>query len=209
LQQEIAQAEIEQAKHTPGSYYYNLVIQDLQNKYAQLRKYEEEAARAEVPSQLFDLYQQNVLSFLDFLSVMKGRYHEATFKDQRNALDVLGVTVTVSAPASFAPAVTHIDTDKEWLSLVEASELTGIDPKVLSYRAGRGEFATTKRDESRRCTYVHRDELNRWLGSVILNLRRSRDDIQPRVEIIYSPIFSGVQSSLIYTSVPISASSAG
>jgi hypothetical protein len=50
-----------------------------------LRKYEEEAARAEAPAQLLHLYQQKVLSFLDFLSVMKGRYHEATFKEQRNA----------------------------------------------------------------------------------------------------------------------------
>jgi site-specific DNA recombinase len=202
LQQEIAQAEVEQAKHAPGSYYYNLVTQDLQNKYAQLRKYEEEAARAEVPGQLLDLYQQNVLSFLDFLSVMKGRYHEATFKEQRNALDVLGVTVHVSAPATVTPAVTHVEADKEWLSLVEAGELTGIDPKVLSYRAGKGEFVTTKREESHRCTYVHRDELNRWLGSVVLRPRRHRDDIQPRVEINYSPIFTGVQSSLMYTSVP-------
>ena len=209
LQQEIAQAEIEQAKHAPGSYYYNLVTQDLQNKYTQLRKYEEEATRAEVPATLLNLYQQNVLSFLDFLSVMKGRYHEATFKEKRNALDVLGVTVQVSAPIIISPAITHVETDKEWLSLVEAAALADIDPKVLSYRASRDELATTKRDESHRCTYVHRDELNRFLPTLKLRPQKYRDDIQPRVEINYSPIFTGVQSPLMYAWVPSKAFVAG
>lgn len=196
LQQEVAQAEAEQSKHAQGSYYYNLVTQDLQHKQAQLRKYEEESKHAEVPNQLLNLYQQQVLSFLDFLSVMKGRYHEATFKEKRNALDVLGVTVHVSAPILVSPPVTHVETDKEWLSLVEAGALTGVDPKTLSYRACKGEFATTKRDESRRCTYVHRDELNRFLPTLKLRPRHVHTDILPRVEITYSPIFTGVQSSL-------------
>ncbi len=197
LTQEIAHAEVEQTKHTPGSYYYNLISQDLQNKRAQLRKYEEESKHAEVPAQLLDLYQQNVLNFLNFLSVMKGKYHEASFKEMRNALDVLGVSVQVSAPLMFTPPVTHVETDKEWLSLVEAGALSGIDPKVLGYRASKGEFTTTKRDESRRNTYVHRDELNRFLPTVTLRPQRYRDDIQPRVNITYSPIFTGVQSCLM------------
>ena len=138
-----------------------------------------------------------MLSFLDFLSVMKGKYHEATFKEKRNALDVLGVTVTVSAPQQVIPITTRVETDKEWLSLVEAGQLTGIDPKIFSYRATRREFETVKRDESRRCTYVHRDELNRWLADLTLHPRRSRDEVDTRVEINYSPIFKGVQPSLI------------
>ena len=85
LQEEIAQAEIEQAKHTPGSYYYNLVTADIQQKQAELRKYEEQAKHASTNEQLLDLYQRQVLNFLDFLSVMKGRYHEASFKEKRNA----------------------------------------------------------------------------------------------------------------------------
>jgi len=209
LTQEIAQAETELAKHTPGSYYYNLVSQDIQNKQQQLRKYEEESKHAEVSEQLLDIYQQSVLSFLDFLSVMKGRYHEATFKEKRNALDVLGVMVSVSPAGQAEHIATQVETDKEWLSLVEAAQLTGIKPNALGYRASKGEFATTKRDESRRCTYVHRDELNRFLTSMIYKPRRLRDDIQPRVEINYSPIFTGVQSSSIWTSAPIKAFSAG
>jgi hypothetical protein len=128
---------------------------------------------------------------------MKGKYHEATFKEKRNALDVLGVTVTVSAAMQLTPVVTHIETDKEWLSLVEAGKLAGIDPKVLSYRAGKGEFGTSKRDESRRCTYVHRDELNRFLADLKLHPRHSRDEVETRVEITYQPILPGVQSSLM------------
>jgi hypothetical protein len=140
---------------------------------------------------------------------MKGKYHEATFKEKRNALDVLGVTVQVSPAVQASPAVTHVVTDKEWLSLVEAGELAGVSPKVLSYRASIGEFATCKRDESRRCTYVHRDELNRFLPTLKLHPRHMRDDIQPRVEITYSPIFTGVQSSFMKTSLPMNAFMAG
>ncbi len=202
ITQELTYAEAERSKHIPGSYYYQLISQDIQNKQVLARKYEEESKHAEVSEQLLDIYQQSVLNFLEFLSVMKGRYHEATFKEKRNALDVLGVTVTVSPAGQLKPAVTQVATDKEWLSLVEAGELTGIDPKALSYRAGRGEFQTTKRDESRRCTYVHRDELNRFLANLTLKPRRLRDDIQPRVEINYSPIFTDVQSSLINVWVP-------
>ena len=209
LTQEIAYAEAERDKHAPGSYYYQLTSQDIQNKQAQLRKYEEESKHAEVSEQLLDVYQQNVLSFLDFLSVMKGRYHEATFKEKRNALDVLGVMVQVSPAEQADPVVTHVDTDKEWLSLVEAGELAGVSSKVLSYRARIGEFATRKRDESRRCTYVHRDELNRFLPTLKLHPRHLRDDIQPRAEITYSPIFTGVQSSLMKTPVPMNAFMAG
>ena len=209
LRQALAQAESEQAKHSPGSYYYNLVTQDIQSKQEQLRKYEEQATHASTNEQLLDLYQRQVLSFLDFLSVMKGRYHEASFKEKRNALVVLGVRVAVSAPPQVEPLTRRVETDKEWLSLVEAGALSGIDPKVLSYRASKGEFTTTKRDESRRCTYVHRDELNRFLGSVVLKPQRLRDDAGARAETTYSPIFTGVQSPLMYAWVPSKAFMAG
>src|SRR5260370_41709970 len=100
---------------------------DIQNNQQQPLKDEEESNHAEVSKQLLDIYQQSVLSFLDFLSVMKGRYHEASFKERRNALDVLGVMVSVSAVAVESPVITQVETSKEWLSFVEAGELTGID----------------------------------------------------------------------------------
>ena len=209
LRQELAQAEIEQARHAPGSYYYNLVTADIQAKQEQLRRYEMESKQAATNSQLLNLYQQQVLSFLDFLNVMNGRYHEASFKERRNALVVLGVRVTVAPTPQVEPLTRRVETEKEWLSLVEAGELSGIDPKTLGYRAWKGEFATAKREESHRCTYVHRDELNRFLSSVVLKPRRLRDAAEQRVEITYQPIFTGVQSSFIYTSVPSKSSIAG
>jgi len=132
LTNEIAMAEAERDKHAPGSYYYNLVSQDIAAKQQQLRKYEEEATHAEVSEQLLDIYQRSVLSFLDFLSTMKGRYHEATFKEKRNALDVLGVTVTVHSCDKEISLARHVETAKEWLSLTEAAELAAIDMSTFS-----------------------------------------------------------------------------
>ncbi len=197
LAAEITFAELERSKHPEGSYYYKLITHDIQEKQAQLKRYEEECQNSEVMVRMLDVYQQSVLSFLDFLSTMKGRYHEATFKEKRNALDVLGVTVEVHSPDKEVSVAKPLETDKEWLSLSEAAKLTGIDMNVLGYRASKGEFATCKREESKRCTYVHRDELNRFLASLVYVPRRSREDVQTRVEIHYSPIFSGVQSSLM------------
>ena len=202
LTQEIAFAEQERAKHPEGSYYYKLITQDIQDKQAKLKRYEEEYQNSEVMVHMLDVYQQSVLSFLDFLSTMKGGYHEATFREKRNVLTVLGVTVYVHPSDEEYSVVTHIETDKEWLSLIEISDLTGINPKTLSSRVTKGELATCKREESRRCTYVHRDEVNRFLSTFVSHPRHLRDDVHGRVDIHYSPIFSGVQSSLIYTSVP-------
>jgi site-specific DNA recombinase len=197
LRQELAQAEVERDKHTPGSYYYNLVTQDIQQKQAQLRKYAEEASHAEVSAQLLDVYQRSVFSFLDFLSTMRGRYHEATFKEKRNALDVLGVTVTVQSCDTEVSAARQIETDKEWLSLTEAAGLAGLTMDVLPYHIGKGELAMYKREESRRNRYVNRDELNRFLSTFNYTPQAVREDVQARVEIQYSPIFTGVQSSLM------------
>jgi hypothetical protein len=140
---------------------------------------------------------------------MQGRYQEAPFKEKRNALEVLGVTVRIHPVPQEKPAVTCLDTEKEWLSLSEAAALAGFNPKTLGERARKGEFPTYKREESHRCTFVHRDEFNRFLAEASFQPRHLRDDIQPRVEIHYSPILTGVQSSSIYTSVPISAFIAG
>jgi len=197
LTNEIAMAEAERDKHAPGSYYYNLVSQDIAAKQQQLRKYEEEATHAEVSEQLLDIYQRSVLSFLDFLSTMKGRYHEATFKEKRNALDVLGVTVTVHSCDKEISLARHVETAKEWLSLTEAAELAAIDMSTFRYHIEKGELTVYRRDESRRNRYVNRDELNRFLSTYSYAPRHIRENVQTRVEIHYSPIFSGVQPSLM------------
>jgi hypothetical protein len=197
LRADIEQAEIEQAKHAKGSYYYNLVTADLEQKRDQLRKYEEQVQASRTNEQLLDLYQGQVLNFLEFLSVMKGRYHEASFKEQRNALAVLGVQVLVSTASESEPTVRHVETDQQWLSLTEAVALSGIPMEVLRYRIGKGELATYERDESRRNRYVNRDEFNRFLSTLDYTPRSVRENVQTRVDIQYSPIFTGVPSSLL------------
>jgi len=174
-----------------------MVRQDIAAKQQQLRKYEEEATHAEVSEQLLDIYQRSVLSFLDFLSTMKGRYHEATFKEKRNALDVLGVTVTVHSCDKEISLARHVETAKEWLSLTEAAELAAIDMSTFRYHIEKGELTVYRRDESRRNRYVNRDELNRFLSTYSYAPRHIRENVQTRVEIHYSPIFSGVQPSLM------------
>jgi site-specific DNA recombinase len=197
LTNELAMAETERDKHAKGSYYYNLVSQDIVIKQQQLRRYEEESKHSEVSEQLLDVYQRSVLSFLDFLSVMKGRYYEATFKEKRNALDVLGVTVTVQSCDKELSEARHVDTAKEWLSITEAAELAAIELSTLRYHIEKGELAIYKRDESRRNRYVNRDELNRFLSTYNYAPRLVRENVQTRVVVHYSPIFSGVQQSLM------------
>jgi site-specific DNA recombinase len=209
LQEEIIFAEEERAKYPQGSYYYNLISQDLQHKQTQLSKYEQEYKNSEITVQMLGMYQQNVMSFLEFLTTMKGRYQEASFTEQCNALDVLRVTVHVHAAPQVTPPIICVETDKEWLSLREAAALAGISEKIVWHRASRGEFRTYKREESRRCTFVHRDEFNRFLSTLKIHPQHLRDNIGSRVEIDYAPILTGVQSSLIYTLVPMRSFIAG
>jgi len=197
LRADIAQAEVEQAKHAKGSYYYDLVTQDLQNKQEKLRKYEEQAAQASTTEQLLDLYQQQVLTFLEFLSGMKGRYYEASFKEKRNALAVLGVTVTVHATDKEIPLTRRVETAKEWLSITEAAELSAIELSTFRHHLEKGELAVYRREESRRNRYINRDELNRFLATFSYAPRHVREDVHTRVEVQYSPIFTGVPSSLM------------
>ncbi len=186
---------------------------------------------------------------------MKGRYEEATFQEKRNALEVLGVKVYVHPPAE-TPSRAPVVTEQEWLSVSEASALTGIGQTTLFYhihhemltahsrnipmtvihrdelarymklkrphvsleqyddewftvnrivtakianyrpiqRAIRlGEITTHTREVPHPC--IHRDELNRFLTESPVRPRDTIEDIQPRIEITYTPIFTGVQSS--------------
>lgn len=196
LEQELAFTRIERAKHPEGGYYYNLISQDIRDKEERLRRYTEEYANSLDVSSLVGHYRSSILNFLNFLNVMKGRYAEATFQEKRNALEVLGVTVSVKPTRQNTPPLTHLETGKEWLSLTEAATLAGVSEKVIWHRARKGEFATCKREESRRCTFVHRDEFNRFLSTLTIRPRGAREDFTSRVEVTYSPMFAGVQSSL-------------
>lgn len=194
LEQELAYTRTELAKHPEGSYYYHLISQDIRNKEERLRRCVEEYANSCDVGSLVGHYRSSIMNFLNFLNVMKGRYAEATFQEKRNALEVLGAKVYVHPTPQHKP-YKHIETDKEWLSLIEAAKLAGVSEKVIWHRASKGAFATCKREESHRCTYVHRDEFNRFLSTLVVRPRHERDDITSRVEVTYSPMFAGVQSS--------------
>ena len=95
LSDDIAYATVERDKHPEGSYYYGLIAQDIHEKEEQLRKCEEEYKEARLVVRRSDVYKRSILSFLEFLNTMKGRYHEATFQEKRNTLDILGVKVYI------------------------------------------------------------------------------------------------------------------
>ncbi len=94
LRADIAFAEPEQDKHPKDSFYYNLISEDLRRKREQLGRYEVEYASTRDLSSIQAAYRNRVLSFLEFINVMRGKYGSATFQEQRNALDVLGVKVS-------------------------------------------------------------------------------------------------------------------
>lgn len=96
LQVAIDHALTERSKHAEGSYYYNLINDDLRIKREQLARFEEEHSNTRGIAELTDSYRQRIAEFLDFVNVMRGRYHEATFQEKRNALDILGVMVTIA-----------------------------------------------------------------------------------------------------------------
>ncbi|HLZ56625.1 MAG TPA: hypothetical protein VKR06_06730 [Ktedonosporobacter sp.] len=64
-----------------------------------------------------------MLGFLDFLNVMRGKYHKATFQEKRNALEVLGVKVYIYKLAgrnkkieiTYSPLFTGVHTSHEVL----------------------------------------------------------------------------------------------
>lgn len=57
----------------------------------------------------------------------------------------------------------------------------------------RGEVQMNTIDELH--PFIHRDELNRFLRENPVRPRSKRENVGPRVEITYTPIFTGVQSS--------------
>ncbi len=88
-------AKQERAHHLESSYYYNLITQDIQSKMEQLQRYEEECMAAGTVAAASATYKERVMEFLEFINVIKGNYHNATFQEKRNALDVLGVKVSI------------------------------------------------------------------------------------------------------------------
>lgn len=231
-----------------------MIFKEIESVGAQIVSVEEYKESTNI-IKLSTLYQQSILGFLGFLTTMRGKYHEATFKEKRNALDVLGVKVYLHPDVSDAPEIIPIETEQEWFTISEASQITEITKSTLVYHIGAGNLITHKktstvvhRDELIRflnirrpgmsldaypeewftiskistittISYnalhrairigelrtqeeavfhpiIHRDELNRFLRETPVRPRKERENIEPRVEITYSPMFTDVQSSL-------------
>ncbi len=261
LTEEINLAKQEQTKHAKGSYTYRLIEQDIQQKQEQLAKYEEQYRESQDIVKLSQIYRASVIGFLNFLNVMKGKYHQATVIEKRNALDVLGVKVYIHPDIYEAPEPVVIESDQEWFTLGEAAEITGIKEHTLNYHVQAGNLqahrrplprkvihrdelakylAVKRRNQTREISldgyegewftvnklvvdkivswhtmhraiergevkihtleemhpFIHRDELNRFLRESPVRPRSERENVALRIEITYTPIFTGVQSSL-------------
>ncbi|GER88382.1 recombinase [Dictyobacter vulcani] len=96
LETEIDYAKEERRNHREGSYYYNLITQDIQKKEEQLQKHKEEAIKSTPFINRADTYKKRIQNFIAFLNTMKGKYHKASYKEKREALYILGVKVYVS-----------------------------------------------------------------------------------------------------------------
>jgi DNA invertase Pin-like site-specific DNA recombinase len=157
----IEHARQEHAKQQ-NDYLRSLIAQDIQTKLEQLERFEEECKAASSIAALTATYQKRVLEFIEFVNVMHGRYHEATFQEKRNALNVLGVKVRVHPNEKDAPW-SPVQTDKEWLSVSEVSELTGLHPNSLRSctQAGRLKFEL----KGVQHTVIHRDEIKRFFNA--------------------------------------------
>lgn len=95
LQEEITYAKQQQSQFSEETYLYTVITQDIRIKTEQLQRFEEEYTAASHLTAVAATYKDRVTEFLEFLDVMKGEYHKATFAEKRNALDVLGVKVVV------------------------------------------------------------------------------------------------------------------
>lgn len=157
LKEEIHFARQERDKHPERSYYYKLISNDIHGKEETLQRYEEEYQESINIVKLSNMYQQSTLGFLGFLTSMRGKYHEATFKEMRNALDVLGVRVYIHPDTPEPSEIMQIDAEQEWFSTGEASKITKIPLGTLKYHMRAGNLVTHKRNIP--MTVIYRDEL--------------------------------------------------
>src|SRR5260370_1232701 len=185
----IALARHEREKYEPGSYMHNLISQDITNQEAQLARYNEEIHSRNI-DKVTRAYQHQLMDFLEFLNVMRGRYEKATFQEKRNALEVLGVRVLVHEPTEtygLPSDASDIADGQEWFSAKEAGQLLGVHAKTIRFYQKNGTI-TKYKDEP--FLLVHRDELLKLQGKGFLQ-RNTEEIVLDRVESGYSPRFIG------------------
>ena len=137
-----------------------LITQDIKTKEEQLKRAVEDYDGSRDLASLADHYRSSILGFFKFLTVMKGRYHEASFQEKRNALEVLGVKVYLHPPVE-APSRPPVVTEQEWLSIREASALSGISETTLFYHIRHETLTAHSRNIP--MMVIHRDELEKYL----------------------------------------------
>jgi hypothetical protein len=115
LAQEITEIERTQSEHAEGSYLHKLIGGDIAKKKADLSRFLEEAEKATPLQDISTVYEASIDRFIEFLRTKQGNYHNATYQDKRNALEVLGVRVTLSRvegelvkSISFSPIVSGV-----------------------------------------------------------------------------------------------------
>ncbi len=81
----------------------------------------------------------------------------------------------------------------EWFTINKLVTSKIANYSTIYHAIRLGEVQTQKVDASR--PFIHLDELNRFLQASPVRPKSIRENIQPRIEITYTPIFTGVQSS--------------
>lgn len=83
--------------------------------------------------------------------------------------------------------------EEEWFTVNKL-----VTEKIINWHSfhkavARGTVKTQTVEGNRH--FIHRDELNRFLRESPPNQRTTRENLEPRLEITYTPMFTGVQSS--------------
>lgn len=198
----IALAKQEREKYAEGSYMHNLLSGDIVKQEEQLARFEEEIGSVAAETAI-SAYQQRIVDFWEFLNVMHGRYEHATFQEKRNAIEVLGVRVVVHDPVvSYGLPIDEIPLSEgqEWFSAREAAAVLGVSKKTINRYQKVGTITHVKFEPH---LFVHRDEIIQLQQRGFVP-RNTEEIVRARVEITYSPAFTGVVEGNNLTSVPVS-----
>ncbi len=100
----------------------------------------------------------------------------------------------LSARRSYKNRSINLDAyEEEWFTVNKLVVDKVITWHTLHRAINRGEVELDTIEELR--PFIHRDELNRFLRENTLRPSSERENIAPRLEIPYTSIFTGVQSS--------------
>jgi hypothetical protein len=81
----------------------------------------------------------------------------------------------------------------EWFSVGKIRHIATIGYATIHRAIRLGELKMQEKEALH--PFIHRDELNRFLRESPVRPKSERENIEPRIEITYTPIFVGVQSS--------------